>query len=211
MFRNREEAGQKLAEKLSGEGVGFNRPETIVLAIPRGGIIIGQQIAVKFNLPLDVLVTKKLPAPNNPELAIGAVNENGEAFFLEDLCKDLCITDVYKKQIVKEKQTEVFEKKDFFRSGKTPLDLKDKRVVLTDDGAATGATMLASIKMIKRQQPKETIVALPVVALDTLKKLTAEVDRVIYLEAPEMLFSLSEFYKNFCQVSDQQVIDILGG
>jgi len=211
MFQDRQEAGWQLAEKLLSEISEIDKSQTLILAIPRGGIIIGQQLAGKLALPLDVLVTKKLPAPNNPELAVGAVSEGGQVFFNEDLCQDLCLTETYKKEIVKQKEVELQEKKDFFRQGKALLDLKNKTVILTDDGAATGATMLAAIRLVKSQQPKEVIVALPVVALETLKKLTAEVDKVVYLEAPEMFFAVGEFYKNFSQVSDLAVQKILHG
>jgi len=206
MFNNREEAGRILAEKLVVE---IKTKEGIVLAIPRGGIVIGKQLSRKLNLPLDVLVTKKIPAPGNPELAIGAVGEEGIVFFDEQLCQSLCVTQVYKKKIVEEKKKELEDKKIFFRKGKPPLDLKDKTVIITDDGVATGATMLAAIRVVKTQKPKEVIVAIPVVALDTLPKLQAEADKVIYLEAPEMFFAVGQFYKEFNQVTDEEVINIL--
>lgn len=206
MFTDRDEAGKKLAEKVAFE---VRSQKGIVLAIPRGGIVIGRYLSQKLNLPLDILVTKKIPAPGNPELAIGAVGEGGIVFFDEILCQNLCVTEVYKKKIVEEKRKELESKQNFFRKGKPPLDLKDKTVILTDDGVATGATMLAAVKVVKKQKPKELIVAVPVVALDSLKKLQEEADKVIYLEAPEMFFAVGQFYQNFNQVSDEEVIRIL--
>lgn len=208
MFKNREEAGRKLAEKLINDG-DYGGGGGIVLAIPRGGIVIGKEISQKLNLPLDVLVTKKLPAPDNPELAIGAIGEGEIIFYNKDICQSLCITDIYKKQTVGMKRKELESKKDFFRRGKPPLILKDQVVILTDDGVATGATMIAAIKVVKTCQPKKLIVAIPVVALDTLKELQKEADQVVYLEAPEMFLAVGQFYQNFNQVSDQEVIEIL--
>lgn len=206
MFTDRNEAGRKLADKLIDE---IEVKNGIVLALPRGGIVIGKHLSLKLNLPLDVLVTKKIPAPGNPELAIGAVGEKGIVFFDEELCQNLCVTDIYKKEIVEEKKKELEAKRDFFRKGKSPLDLKDKTVILTDDGVATGATMLAAIRAAKEQKPMEIIVAVPVVALDTLEKLQQEADKVIYLDAPAIFFAVGQFYREFDQVSDEEVRKIL--
>jgi len=206
LFEDRKEAGKRLAKKLMAEAEG---QEGIVLAIPRGGIVVGKEISQKLNFPLDVLVTKKIPAPQNPELAIGAVGEGGIVFFDENLCQNLCVTPAYKRKIIEEKKKELEDKKNFFRKGKPPLDLKDKTVILTDDGVATGATMLAAVRVVKTQKPKEIIVAVPVVALDTLPKLQAEADKVIYLEAPEMFFAVGQFYEKFNQVTDEEVLKIL--
>lgn len=208
MFKDRGEAGRKLAEKLMNDG-DYGGSGGIVLAIPRGGIVVGKEISRKINLPLDVLVTKKLPAPENPELAIGAIGEGETIFYNKDVCQSLCITEAYKKQVIEEKRKELSLKNEFFRKGKPPLDLKDKRVILTDDGVATGATIIAAIKVAKAYHPKEIIVAIPVVALDTLSQLQKEADQVIYLEAPEMFLAVGQFYQNFNQISDQEVIEIL--
>jgi len=210
MFTDRDEAGRKLADKLLEElGVGeFGGDGGIVLAIPRGGIVIGKELSSKLNLPLDVLVTKKIPAPGNPELAIGAVGEE-VVFFDENLCQSLCVTEAYKKEIIEQKKKELESKQNFFRKEKSPLDLKDKTVILTDDGVATGATMLAAIRVVKKFQVKEIIVAVPVIALDTLVQLKKEADKVIYLEAPEMFFAVGQFYREFDQVRDEEVLKIL--
>lgn len=195
-----------MADKLASE---IEAKDGIILAIPRGGIVVGKQLSQRLNLPLDVLVTKKIPAPGNPELAIGAVGEGGIVFFDEELCRNLCVTEVYKKEIVQERKKELESKKNFFRKGRPLLELKDKTLILTDDGVATGATMLAAVRVVKNQKPKEVIVAVPVVALDTLQKLEQEADRVFYLQAPEMFFAVGQFYQNFSQVTDDEVRKIL--
>lgn len=211
MFIDRREAGEKLAEKVAAELEQTDFTDTLILSIPRGGIVVGKEIADKLNLVLEVLVVKKIPAPGNPELAIGAVGGNGIVWWNEQLLKELCVTEIYRKEILAEKGKELADKENFFRTGKLPLNLKDKKLIMVDDGAATGATILSAIKVAREQKPKEIMVALPVVALDTLKKIEAEADKVVYLEAPEMFFALAEFYQNFSQVTDSQVKSIIGG
>jgi predicted phosphoribosyltransferase len=214
MFTDRQDAGKKLADKLREEfredGLeGFDPQSAIILAVPRGGIIVGKELAQKLNLPLEVLVTKKIPAPDNPELAIGAIGERGVLFWDEDLCRKLCVTEVYKKKIVEEKTQELKSKVNFFRQGRLSLDLKGKTAVLTDDGVATGATISTAIKVVKKFKPKQVFLAIPVIALDALEKLKKEVDKVYFLWAPEVFFAVGEFYRNFDQVSDQEVHEIL--
>lgn len=211
MFTNRQDAGRKLASRLV-EGLGsLDSQKAVVLAIPRGGIVVGKEIASKFFFPLDVLVAKKLPAPQNQELAIGAVGENGKVFFDEQLCRDLCVTEAYKSEIVKKKLIEVEEKRKFFRGRKLPLDLEGKTVVLTDDGVATGATMLMAIRIVREFHPHKIIVAIPVIALSSLGILKNEADQVFYLESPEIFIALGQFYHSFLPVTDEQVVQILGG
>ncbi len=211
MFADRGEAGRKLAEKLTQEFAeqSLVKDSGLVLAIPRGGIVVGKEISQRLNLPLEVLITKKIPAPNNPELAVGAVGEGGVVYLDKELCRNLCLTKVFLKKIIAEKNKELELKKEFFRKDQPFLNLQGKRLILADDGVATGATILAAVRVVRKFKPKEIVVAIPVVALDTLTKLEQEADRVIYLEAPEMFFSVDQFYKNFDQVSDGQVIKIL--
>jgi predicted phosphoribosyltransferase len=214
MFADRQDAGKKLGdslvEKFKEDGLeGFNPQSAIILAGPRGGIIVGKELSQKLNLPLDVLVIKKIPAPDNPELAIGAVGEGGVLFWDEDLCQKLCVTEVYKKKIIEEKTQELKSKINFFRPRRPSLDLEGKTVVLTDDGVATGATISTAIKVVKKFKPKQVFLAVPVIALDTLERLKTEVDTVYFLLAPEVFFAVGEFYRNFDQVSDQEVQKIL--
>lgn len=209
MFKGRKEAGEKLAVLLQKE-VGLVPPEKgIVLGIPRGGIVVGKEISRKFSLPLDVLVSKKLPAPQNQELAIGAVGENGKVFFNEQLCRDLCITEAYKTEIVGKKLLELEEKRKFFRGQKLPSNYQGKIVILTDDGVATGATMLTAIKIVREFCPQKIIIAIPVVALESLGVLKNEADQVFYLAAPEVFIALGQFYRSFLPVTDEQVVRIL--
>jgi predicted phosphoribosyltransferase len=210
MFPNRSEAGQKLAQKLKevlGEQKAVNK--LLILAIPRGGVVIGRQIADFLKCPMDVIITKKIGAPGNPELAIGAVGTVGEPVIDEALAERVGADENYlKNKIEKIKENiEVQEKE--FRQDKLPLDLKDKVVVITDDGVATGSTIKAAIEVVCQSNPQKIIVAIPVIARDALKEIENLADEVIYLEAPELFFAVGQFYQEFEQVSDETVKKLL--
>ncbi|HUV72323.1 MAG TPA: phosphoribosyltransferase family protein [Clostridia bacterium] len=209
MFRNRNEAGEKLAAKLKAELSPQEKKNALVLAIPRGGIIIGDQIRQKLKLSLDCLISKKIPAPGNQELAIGAVGEGGVVVWEEGLVNRLGISLDYKKEIVKEKVAELEKKDKDFRQGKEIPQMEGKSVILADDGVATGATIKVAIKVIRSYRPQEIIVAVPVIALDSLPAIKEVADKVVYLEAPEMFFSVNQFYEDFQQISDEEAREIL--
>ena len=210
MFPNRSEAGQKLAQKLKevlGEQKAVNK--LLILAIPRGGVVIGRQIADLLECPMDVIITKKIGAPGNPELAIGAVGTVGEPVIDEALAERVGADEDYLKNKIEKikKNIEVQEKE--FRQDKLPLDLKNKMVVITDDGVATGSTIKAAIEVVRQSNPQKIIVAIPVIARDALKEIENLADEVIYLEAPELFFAVGQFYQEFEQVSDETVKKLL--
>lgn len=209
MFKDRTEAGKRLAQKVKEELSTQLLAEGIVLSIPRGGVAIGGEISQSLNLPLDCLITKKIPCPENEELAIGAVAEGGVVIWEEELCQRLGVSPSYKQEIVKKKVLELEKKQQDFKCGRPPLQLKDKVAIITDDGVATGSTIKAAIAVVANFDPKEIIVAVPVIAQDSLEEIKKLADRVIYLEAPEMFFSVGQFYENFEQLSDEQVVNIL--
>lgn len=210
MFKDRTEAGKRLAQKLKEELSTQLLANSIVLSIPRGGVVIGGEISQSLDLPLDCLITKKVPSPGNEELAIGAVAEGGSVVWEEELCQRLGISSDYKQEIVKEKIIELEKKQQDFKRGRPPSQMKDKVVILADDGVATGSTIKVAIAVIASFNPKEIVVAVPVIAPDSLEEIKKLADKVIYLEAPEMFFSVGQFYENFDQLSDEQVINILG-
>lgn len=209
MFKDRTEAGKKLAQKLKEELSTPLLAESIVLSIPRGGVPIGGEISQSLNLPLDCLITKKIPSPGNEELAIGAVAEGGVVIWEEELCQRLGVSPSYKQEIVRKKVLELEKKQQDFKCGRPPLQMKDKVAIITDDGVATGSTIKAAIAVVASFDPKEIIVVVPVIAQDSLEEIKKLADKVIYLEAPEMFFSVGQFYENFDQLSDEQVINIL--
>lgn len=206
IFRNREEAGRRLATKLPSYKAIKN---LIVLGIPRGGIVIGKQLSQALNCPLDIIVTKKIGAPGNPELAIGAVGAMDEPVVNEELAARVRADEKYLQKEVTSRQAEVKRRIKEYRGDKPPLNLKNKIVIITDDGVATGATMEAAVEVVRQQEPKKIIVAIPVVARDSLKKIEEKADEVIYLDAPIMFFAVGQFYQEFPQISDEEVIKLL--
>lgn len=206
VFQNRVEAARKLASKLQAHQ---GKKGLVVLAIPRGGVVTGQELARALSCPLEVIVTKKIGAPGNPELAIGAVGPIGQPVIDENLVQRLGIKEDYlQKQTTKIKE-EIRRREKEFRGDKPPFELKNKTVILTDDGVATGATILAAIEIVRQENPKRIIVAIPVIARDSLVKVEAKADEVVYLEAPKLFFAVGQFYREFPQVSDEEVKDLL--
>jgi putative phosphoribosyl transferase len=210
MFKNRAEAGRELARKILKDlEIEKIRSKTVVLAIPRGGVVIGKELARALNCPLDVMITKKIGAPGNPELAIGAVGPSGEEVIDEQLAARVGADEKYIKNQKAEIRKEIKRQKKELRGDRPPLAFKKKVIVLTDDGVATGATMLAGIEVLRQHQPQKIIVAVPVIARDTLAKIEKQADAVIYLEAPLMFFAVGQFYQNFPQISNKEVKEIL--
>jgi len=209
MFKDRIDAGQKLAEKLKEELSTGEIGRAIILAIPRGGIILGGEISRILNIPLDCLVTKKIPSPESEELAIGAISEDGMVVWEDELCERLKVSSDYKQDLVKKKIFELEDKQSFFRKNKPLPDIKNKTVILVDDGVATGATVKVSVQVIENFNPKEIILAVPVIEKGVLAELKEKFSKVIYLEAPEMFFSVGQFYEDFSQISDETVKKIL--
>ncbi len=202
-FKSRQSAGQKLAQEVDREGGA--RP--VVLAIPRGGIVVAVPVARRLSCPLSVIVVKKLAAPGRGELAIGAMGEDERSLFLnQNLIEELNIDEDY---LVREKErvrAEVVRRQRMFLGGNRP-DLQDKKVIIVDDGVATGATAITAARQARLSQPDEVILATPVIgSLELVKK---EFDRVIFLKKPELFFALSQFYEEFPQVSDEQAKSLL--
>lgn len=210
MFKNRQEAGRKLAKKIL-ETIEKDQieGEKIVLAIPRGGVVTGRELSRVLNCPLDIIITKKIGAPSNPELAIGAVGPGGEEVVDESLAQRVGADEEYiKNQKIKIKR-EIEKREKELRGNKPQFDSKGKVIILTDDGAATGATVLAAIEVLRQRQPKKIVVAVPVIARDTVSKLEAQADAVEYLEAPLMFFAVSQFYQDFPQTNNEEVRRLL--
>jgi putative phosphoribosyl transferase len=202
MFKNRNSAAVELVEKLAK----YKNKNAIVLAIPRGGLPIGAVLAKALGLPLDIVLSKKIGHPYNQEFAIGSVSLDG--VFLDENAK-LVSTEYIKKEsqrIVNDLQ----QKYKLLMGNKEPLNIKGKTVLLIDDGIATGNTMIASLKTIKKKEPLKIIVVSPVSPPDTVRKLEKYADEVICLIIPEGFHSTSEFYEDFSEVSDNEVKILLG-
>jgi putative phosphoribosyl transferase len=209
IFSNRFEAGRQLAEKVLKVLGLVSNSSLIVLAIPRGGILIGSQLSSVLSCPLDVVVTKKIGAPGNPELAIGAMGLKGKPVINEALATKVNADEDYLKSQISNLKSKLTSDTRKYRGDKSPLNLKNKIVIITDDGVATGATIKAAIEILRQENPRKIIVAVPVIAKDALKEIEGLADEVIYLEAPDLFFAVGQFYQDFKQITDREVKDLL--
>jgi len=203
-FASREEAGQKLAEKLKK----YKKENPVVLAIPRGGIVIGAKIAKALSAPLSLIIIRKLGAPGNPELAIGATTSKGGLIVDRELIDKLEITQNYLHTEHLKQLAEARRREKAYLTGRE-VDLVGQSVILVDDGIATGSTAEAAIRAISESVPLRTILAVPVAPPETVARLKSLVDDLVVLATPEPFWAIGEFYSSFPQVTDEEVIDIL--
>lgn len=206
MFIDRQDAAKKLTPLLKKYK---NSSQAIVLGLPRGGVVTAYEIAKDLHLPLDILSLRKIGAPFNPELALGAVSATGEIFLNEDLISKLDIAKDYLQQKISDEMALAKKRYNIFRPNKEALNLKGKDAILVDDGLATGATMAAAILTAKAQQAAKVIVAIPVAAKDSLEEIKIQADDVICLYVPLFFQAVGEFYQDFSEVHDQTVIQLL--
>jgi predicted phosphoribosyltransferase len=200
MFKNRTDAGQKLADVLDDRGVEAD----IVLAIPRGGLPVGRAVADALDAPLDIVAARKLGAPGNPELAIGAVASDGTVWLNESMIRDLAVGETYIDERIEEERAAALEKVERYRADRPPLELRGKTVLIVDDGIATGATTIACLRQAKNQGAGRVVLAVPVAPPATVERLTAEADEVICVETPPHFGAVGQFYDSFGQVSDSE-------
>ncbi len=205
-FRDRAEAGKKLAEALADLK---GQPDVVVLGIPRGGVVTAVEVAKALGVPLDVTITRKLGAPGNPELAIGAVGSDGAVVLDGETVQALRVGQEYLDREIERQIEEVRRRAKTYRGDRPPVALEGKRVVVVDDGLATGATMLATVRTLRGRNPKEIIVAVPVAPPDAIRRLEGEADRVISLMTPAYFWAVGMFYEDFNQVSDEEVKALL--
>ncbi|HJT09670.1 MAG TPA: phosphoribosyltransferase family protein [Candidatus Nitrosotalea sp.] len=203
IFNDRVDAANKLAKKLAD----LRTENPVILAIPRGGVVIGDVIAKELGAKLDIIVSRKIGAPDNHELAIGAVMHDGSFYPNTRIIDALNVSKEYVEQEIKSELKEIERRLMKFREH-TKYEIENKTVVLVDDGIATGATILAIIEWMKKQHPKRLIVAIPVGPRDTIERLSKIVE-VVVLDIPESFKAVGEFYNEFEQVEDSQVIEIL--
>lgn len=205
-FTNREHAGQALAKKLRSHITA----DTIILGVPRGGIPVAFEVAKILNCPLDILAVKKIGAPMQPELAVGAISEDGVPYFDESLSQRLSLKKAYLQKVAQEKLRELKTQLEKFRGSKPALDLRDKDVIVVDDGIATGATLKAAVPVLRGRGARKVILAAPVGARDSLDSLREVADEVITIISPENLVAVGMWYESFTQVEDEEVIQKLG-
>ena len=201
MFRNREEAGRTLAEKLSHYR---NDPTGLILALPRGGVAVGYQLSLALHIPLDVFITRKIGAPGNPEYAIGAVAESGWTH-VQDY--GLGVGDTYVKRETAAQLERLHERRT--RYGAAGVPAAGRIAIVVDDGLATGATMIAALHALREQRPQRLICAVPVAAPDSLERVRELADEVVCLHAPADFHAVGQFYDQFDQVDDAEVLEAL--
>ncbi|MEW6727490.1 phosphoribosyltransferase [Desulforudis sp. 1088] len=206
MFQDRVEAGRLLAAELKEIGP---VKDGVVVAIPRGGVVVGAEVAKALDIPIDVIVPRKIGAPFNPEVAVGAVTEDGTTIFDERALRLLGLARESLDDAVKVQLAEIARRTQLYRSGKDPLPLEGKTVILVDDGVATGYTTLAALRSVKNARPARVVLAVPVAPPDTAEMLSGEVDEMICLLTPEPFYAVGQFYRRFDQTTDEEVIALL--
>ena len=184
-------------------------PDVIVLGVPRGGVVVAAEIARALDAPLDVYITRKLGAPGNPELAIGAIAEDGTRVVDPETIRLLGVSEAYLSQEQARQQEEIRRRAALYRGDRPPLPLEGKRVILVDDGVATGRTLEAAIRALRQRPIKELILAVPVGPPSTIRRLEPLVDRLEVVATPEPFWAVGMFYEDFRQTSDEEVKRLL--
>lgn len=205
MFKDRIDAGQKLANRLEKE---YEKGDAVVLAIPRGGVVVGDQVARILQLPLDIVIPRKIGAPDNPELAIGAVAP-GTTIINEQLVADLEVPQEYIQAEAERQKREISRRMRDYLGNRIPPEIRGKTSIIVDDGVATGFTALAAIASVKSQHPKKTVLAVPVASTEAYKRLKKEVDEIVCLRVESLFFAVGQFYEDFEQTTDAEVVNIL--
>lgn len=208
IFKNRRDAAEKLAPRLMHYK---DRNDVIVLALPRGGVVTGNEIAKALRCNLDIIIVRKIGFPGQPELAIGAVSETGSVFLNEEIISLYRVPREYINAEIKRQQEEILRRKSLYRQGRGIPPLEGKSVILVDDGVATGATMKAAIMAIKAEKVSRLVVAVPVAPPDTAEEIKMMVDEWVCLDTPYYFTSVGAFYEDFSQVSNSDVAELLKG
>lgn len=206
LFANRTEAGLKLAEELRYYR---GRNDTIVVGLPRGGVVTAAAIAEKLDLPLDVLVVRKLGTPGQEELAMGAIGPGGVRVLNEDVIRFCGVKQHEIEEVTACERMELERREKLFRGDEPPLNFARKNVIIVDDGLATGSTMAAAIDVVRKQKPANIVVAVPVAPPETAHRFRTRVDELVCLETPASFEAVGYWYVDFAQVEDDEVVRIL--
>jgi putative phosphoribosyl transferase len=200
MFKNRTEAGRKLAARL----LEYKNEQPLVLALPRGGVPVAYEVAAALDAPLDVIVVRKLGAPGQPELGIGAVvdGDHPQSVLNEDVMSLLHVSDAYLEREVAVELQEIRRRQERYRGGRPPAPIEGRTVIVVDDGIATGGSMRAALRGVRRARPRRLVLAVPVAPPETIAALESEADAIVCLNAPEFFHAVGQFYTNFTQTTD---------
>jgi putative phosphoribosyl transferase len=206
IFRNRKEAGQMLAKQLRAYA---NREDVIVLGVPRGGVPVAFEVATALQAPLDIFVLRKLGVPGHEELAFGAIASGGSLVLEPRVIEGLDISDRQMEVVTANERRELQRRELAYRGDKPPLEIEGLIAIVVDDGIATGSSIRAGIKALRQLRPARIVVAVPVAPLATCKRLRPEVDELVCVHMPQSFYAIGQFYKDFSQVSDQEVIELM--
>ncbi len=206
IYKDRRDAGKRLAERLS---LYRDRPDVIVLGLPRGGVTVAAEVAAALNAPLDVLIVRKIGFPGNPELAVGAVSETGTLVLNEEIIASYNVSRDYLARETSRQKEEIARRAVLFRRGGGLPPLAGKSVILVDDGVATGATVKAAIATLKQEKLARLTVALPVASPDAEATIRRMVDDLVCLQAPPGFMAVGSYYQDFSQVQDEEVVAML--
>ncbi len=204
-FKDREEAGKELALALAE----FRGRDVIVLGVPRGGVVVAREVSESLGVPLDIVVTRKIGAPGEPEFALGAITQEGDLIVDRGTAESVGATAEYLQEEARRKRSEVKERMRSLRGDMPYPSLEGKVIIIVDDGMATGNSMRAAVQSVRKRAPKEVVVAVPVAPSESVEELAREGVRVVCPEQPRFFFAIGEFYKDFKQVEDSEVRGLL--
>ncbi len=205
-FVNRRQAGRRLAEELSEYA---QRDDVIVLALPRGGVPVGYEVAVELGVPLDIFLVRKLGVPGREELAMGAIASGGGRFMNERVLDQLRISEEDIEEVERKERQELERREEEYRPGRPPPEVERKTVILVDDGLATGASMKAAVRALRERKPGRIVVAVGTAPADTVREFRDEVDEVVCLTTPAPFFGVGGSYRDFSQTTDREVKELL--
>lgn len=206
-FTDRVDAGRQLAARL----LGLREADPVVLALPRGGVPIGFEIAQALGAPLDLILVRKIGAPFEEELAVGAIADGDHPDLVTDagLLASLNVSPGYLEKAKSDALQELERRRHVYLGNRRPIDIAGRTVIVVDDGIATGSTMLAALRSVRHRKPARIVLAIPVAPQHTLKRLRGEADKIVCLDQPVGFFGISQFYRQFPQLRDEEVIALL--
>ena len=207
MFSDRKAAGRELAAALTK----YKSESPVVLAIPRGGVPVGYEVALALQAPLDIIVARKLGAPGQHELGLGAIvdGDHPQSVLNENIIRELSVSTQYIEEEIEAELKEIRRRQTAYRKGRPAIEIAGRTVIVIDDGIATGGSIRAALRGVRRMGPKKVILAVPVAPSDTIESLRAEADEIVCLQTPEYFMAIGEFYEDFSQTGDDEVIELL--
>jgi putative phosphoribosyl transferase len=207
IYENRSDAGKRLAREL----LNYRTDDPIILALPRGGAVVGAEIALALDAPLDLILVRKLGVPWQPELAMGAVVDGAYVVRNEDILRQIDLPEEEFREVCERELEEIERRRKLYLKDRSRAELEGRAVIVVDDGIATGATVRAALQAVRRRMPRRLVLAVPVAPTSTLEELSGEADDIVCLQSHEPFYAIGAFYEDFHQISDREVIETLAG